>query len=403
MTGLAGAGAVPLGKAAVAVPADEAEAAEAADRAGDPARTVALDEAARHLALWMCYEDVIRVADLKTRKGRRERVRAEAQAQSTDVVRVVEYLKPGVEEIAAILPRRAGSWLMRSSAEHGWLKRAQVGVACALERPLGTPALACDGPPAAVQAVVAPVPRGAGGDRGLDAGDGTSPAHLAELRPPTRPNCLRCSRVTATRNCAGGIITRDCGRRTSRLRSAKAVTSTPRPGGSKEALAQTLADPEGRLNAAASTAGDASVESRAVPHLTLLPSPRPSAGSSGPGEAHCAIELPDANHEDDTMNAPADPMLRAATLEDRYEATEGAVYLTGTQALVRLPMMQRQRDVAAGAQHRRLHLRLSRLADRRLRPGAGQGEAASGRSTTSASCRASTRISPPRPSGARSR
>ncbi len=48
------------------------------------------------------------------------------------------------------------------------------------------------------------------------------------------------------------------------------------------------------------------------------------------------------------MNAPADPMLRAATLEDRYDATDGAVYLTGTQALVRLPMMQRQRDVAAG-------------------------------------------------------
>ena len=48
------------------------------------------------------------------------------------------------------------------------------------------------------------------------------------------------------------------------------------------------------------------------------------------------------------MNAPADPMLRAATLDDKYEATTGAVYLTGTQALVRLPLMQRQRDVAAG-------------------------------------------------------
>ena len=55
-----------------------------------------------------------------------------------------------------------------------------------------------------------------------------------------------------------------------------------------------------------------------------------------------------SNDEDSIMNAPADPMLRAATLEDRYDATEGAVYLTGTQALVRLPLMQRQRDVAAG-------------------------------------------------------
>jgi indolepyruvate ferredoxin oxidoreductase len=48
------------------------------------------------------------------------------------------------------------------------------------------------------------------------------------------------------------------------------------------------------------------------------------------------------------MNAPADPMLRDVSLEDRYDATDGLVYLTGTQALVRLPLMQRQRDLAGG-------------------------------------------------------
>ncbi len=48
------------------------------------------------------------------------------------------------------------------------------------------------------------------------------------------------------------------------------------------------------------------------------------------------------------MNAPVEPALRQASLDDRYSATEGTVYLTGTQALVRLPMLQRQRDVAAG-------------------------------------------------------
>src|SRR5262249_31425400 len=36
------------------------------------------------------------------------------------------------------------------------------------------------------------------------------------------------------------------------------------------------------------------------------------------------------------------------TLDDKYTAETGEVYLTGTRALVRLPMMQRQRDVAAG-------------------------------------------------------
>jgi indolepyruvate ferredoxin oxidoreductase len=40
--------------------------------------------------------------------------------------------------------------------------------------------------------------------------------------------------------------------------------------------------------------------------------------------------------------------LKAATLDDKYALEKGGVYLTGTQALVRLPMLQRQRDALAG-------------------------------------------------------
>ncbi len=40
--------------------------------------------------------------------------------------------------------------------------------------------------------------------------------------------------------------------------------------------------------------------------------------------------------------------LAAVSLDDKYTAQSGRVFLTGTQALVRLPMMQRQRDAAAG-------------------------------------------------------
>jgi indolepyruvate ferredoxin oxidoreductase len=40
--------------------------------------------------------------------------------------------------------------------------------------------------------------------------------------------------------------------------------------------------------------------------------------------------------------------LAKVTLDDKYAAERGRVYLTGTQALVRLPMMQRRRDLAAG-------------------------------------------------------
>lgn len=40
--------------------------------------------------------------------------------------------------------------------------------------------------------------------------------------------------------------------------------------------------------------------------------------------------------------------LAAVSLDDKYALESGRVYLTGTQALVRLPIMQRQRDQAAG-------------------------------------------------------
>ena len=40
--------------------------------------------------------------------------------------------------------------------------------------------------------------------------------------------------------------------------------------------------------------------------------------------------------------------LAAVTLDDKYAQESGTVFLTGTQALVRLPLMQRRRDTAAG-------------------------------------------------------
>ena len=40
--------------------------------------------------------------------------------------------------------------------------------------------------------------------------------------------------------------------------------------------------------------------------------------------------------------------LSTVTLDDKYALTEGRAFMNGTQALVRLPMLQRQRDLAAG-------------------------------------------------------
>lgn len=67
---------------------------------------------ARHLALWMSYEDTIRVADLKTRRGRFRRVRDEVRLEHTQVLQINEYLHPRVEEIADTLPAWLGRWLL---------------------------------------------------------------------------------------------------------------------------------------------------------------------------------------------------------------------------------------------------------------------------------------------------
>jgi indolepyruvate ferredoxin oxidoreductase beta subunit len=74
---------------------------------------------ARHMALWMSYEDVIRVADLKTRPERFAKLRAEIRARPDEPVRVREFMKPGLDEIGAVLPHRMGAALQRWTEKHG--------------------------------------------------------------------------------------------------------------------------------------------------------------------------------------------------------------------------------------------------------------------------------------------
>jgi indolepyruvate ferredoxin oxidoreductase beta subunit len=85
-------------------------------------------EVARHLALWMAYEDIIRVADLKTRASRFERVRKEVGAKSGEPVVVIDYLKPGIEEFASVLPRFLGRRLVAWAERRGKLDAYNVGM-----------------------------------------------------------------------------------------------------------------------------------------------------------------------------------------------------------------------------------------------------------------------------------
>jgi indolepyruvate ferredoxin oxidoreductase beta subunit len=75
-------------------------------------------EVARHLAVRMSFEDVIRVAQAKTSRGRLERVRAEVRARPSEPIEITEHFKPGNEEIAAVLPPWAARWLMARRRFH---------------------------------------------------------------------------------------------------------------------------------------------------------------------------------------------------------------------------------------------------------------------------------------------
>ena len=62
-------------------------------------------ETARWLALWMAFDDIVRVADLKSRASRWQRVHTEVKAKAEDVLRIYDHFKPGVPEFAALLPK----------------------------------------------------------------------------------------------------------------------------------------------------------------------------------------------------------------------------------------------------------------------------------------------------------
>jgi indolepyruvate ferredoxin oxidoreductase beta subunit len=82
-----------------------------------------MGETARYLALWMSYEDTIRVADLKTRDARFERVRREVGALPAQVLEIGEFMHPRLEEICDTLPTALGRWLQRPNFAHRLLAR----------------------------------------------------------------------------------------------------------------------------------------------------------------------------------------------------------------------------------------------------------------------------------------
>ncbi|MEJ2624270.1 MAG: indolepyruvate oxidoreductase subunit beta family protein [Pseudolabrys sp.] len=79
--------------------------------------------AAKYLANAMAYDDVIRVADLKTRSTRRTRIENEVGVSPAQILQTVEFMHPRMEEVAGMLPAGVARWLNARPTLYDWLDR----------------------------------------------------------------------------------------------------------------------------------------------------------------------------------------------------------------------------------------------------------------------------------------
>ncbi|MEM9059449.1 MAG: indolepyruvate oxidoreductase subunit beta family protein [Pseudomonadota bacterium] len=78
--------------------------------------------AAKHIANAMAYDDVIRVADLKTRRDRFSRIDAEMN-RADRAMHLTEFMHPRIEEVCSTLPARLGQWIEDRPRLSAWLDR----------------------------------------------------------------------------------------------------------------------------------------------------------------------------------------------------------------------------------------------------------------------------------------
>ena len=67
--------------------------------------------AAKYVAVAMAYDDVVRVADLKVRGTRFERVHNEVGVKDGQILYMTEYMHPRMDEVCGTLPKGLGLWI----------------------------------------------------------------------------------------------------------------------------------------------------------------------------------------------------------------------------------------------------------------------------------------------------
>lgn len=85
-------------------------------------------EVARHLAVRMSFEDIIRVAQLKIRASRLERVRNDIGAAPDQPFELIDFFKPGIPELADMLPPSLGRALLAWAERKGIRDTAHFGM-----------------------------------------------------------------------------------------------------------------------------------------------------------------------------------------------------------------------------------------------------------------------------------
>jgi indolepyruvate ferredoxin oxidoreductase beta subunit len=87
-----------------------------------------LRETARHLAVRMSFEDVIRVAQAKIARERFARIEKDMGVAEGQPYTVVEFLKPGIEEMCQILPPFLARRILARAERKGWLATVHFGM-----------------------------------------------------------------------------------------------------------------------------------------------------------------------------------------------------------------------------------------------------------------------------------